>query len=532
MEDCLEDIRPHAICIDRSTQASSDPASLRAGALERYGDLQIQTGGKEILQFHPKYFSQVLPFAIPHMCSGPDFFPDQRWRRTSADAPLVTPQAFVGNFGKRVESQCRSDWSALPIMRNVAFKWVAEHTMSTVTSFLGKPQAAMKTSATDLIAAAQNLYHKLHSGFTGAGVHRVPIAGDTSRLPFATGLTPLEKKIAWASHFLRKQLPGTQQLRQTMGHRQFGARVNYGDCLFVTISPNEQHSALAFRLSRYRRNDPYVRCGGELRQRCCVAEYPPLEPRHNAGGGRAPADDLRDEEEVKIELPDYDMRRALTAQDPHAVIEGYKIEILLRLVTLLGIRMCPSCPRCNESGFGCQDKFGSNMRPGGGVLGGGVALGGGTEHQGYGTPHLHVEVHVVSIYQHGSLEEVAQKFREGKFTFADWTNYHEWLHAEDILDADVQATLANNLEEEWHTRFADKEHHDMSVTPLFVVEDTEVNQGKVERHVGEPLDEAPLAELKADGASYRKLYAAYAQRVFSRVQHHMHKRTKKKATSP
>ena len=167
LEECLDDIRPHAICVDKSTAASSDPATLQAGAIDRYGDLHIQTNAKEVMQFHSKYFSQVLPFAIPHMCSGPDFFPDQRWRRTFEDSPWVSPQAFVAAFGRRVEAQCRSDWTALPIMRNVAFKWVAEHTMSTATSFIGNPGQAMKTSTKDLVQTLQNLYHKLHNGFSG-----------------------------------------------------------------------------------------------------------------------------------------------------------------------------------------------------------------------------------------------------------------------------------------------------------------------------------------------------------------------------
>ena len=80
LETCLEDIRPHAVCMDRSTAACSDPAAQREGALERYGDLHIQTGGKEILQFHTKYFSQVLPFVFPQMASGPDYFPEKRHR--------------------------------------------------------------------------------------------------------------------------------------------------------------------------------------------------------------------------------------------------------------------------------------------------------------------------------------------------------------------------------------------------------------------------------------------------------------------
>ena len=81
--------------------------------------------------------------------------------------------------------------------------------------------------------------------------------------------------------------------------------------------------------------------------------------------------------------------------------------------------------------MGCQDKFGSNMRPGGGVLGGIPAVGGGTEHQGYGTPHLHLEIHVASIYQYSTLEEVVGKFQQGVLTFQQWKQYNEWLHFQD-----------------------------------------------------------------------------------------------------
>ena len=107
-----------------------------------------------------------------------------------------------------------------------------------------------------------------------------------------------------------------------------------------------------------------------------------------------------------MDLPEYDLRKAMCASDPLSVIEGYKIEIYLRLATLCGLRMCPDCPSCNVKGIGCQDKFGSNMRPGGGIFGAAVALGAGTEHQGYGTPHLHGEVHVSSIFQYHSEGEL------------------------------------------------------------------------------------------------------------------------------
>ena len=113
--------------------------------------------------------------------------------------------------------------------------------------------------------------------------------------------------------------------------------------------------------------------------------------------------------DIDIDLPEYDVRKLATARDPLAVMEAYRVEIYLRLATVLGIRMCPECPRCNDSGFGCQDRFGCNMRPMGGAMGGMTSLGGATEHQGNGTPHFHCEGHVVCCYQYGTLADIGAK---------------------------------------------------------------------------------------------------------------------------
>ena len=442
------------------------------------------------------------------MVSGPDFFPDQRWRRKHPEAPWVTPDEFIGGVARRIESQCRNDWTAVPVMRSVGFKWKAEHTMSTLTSLGGKAGAALNTSIADKITALQNLYTHLHKGSIGTGIGRVPINGDISKLPAAFGLSPLERKLARTACHLAQKLPGTQQLRRVMGHRQFGARVVYGDCIFVTISPNEQHSALTLRLTRYRQNDPSVLHGEDWRRRVAGANAPRLE------------------EEAISDLPEYDLRRAAAAQDPYAVIEAYKVEIQCRLMLLLGVRFCPDCPRCNNGPMGCQDKFGSNMRPGGGVLGGIPAVGGGTEHQGYGTPHLHLEIHVASIYQYSTLEEVVGKFQQGLFTFQQWKQYNEWLHFQDIFDQHEKDRMASKLEEQWHARFASKDNDDMSVTATYLVQEANLQKPGVQT-VANTACVPDYIELCKDGQDFKKKYFAHVQRVFNRVQHHMHKRTKK-----
>ena len=280
VDECLQDIRPQAVCMDKEATSNSDPATLREKAIGRYGDLYVQTGSKLIPQWHSKYFAQVQPFVIPRMVSGPDYDMLNRWRRQYEDAPCVSPQAFVAGFARRVESNGRTDWSALPIMRSVAYKHSVEHTMSAHTAFQGKRDRPVHADAKDDVLALQELYWHLHNGFVGKGVHRVPIAGDTTRLPYAEGLTPKQRRLAHAHNFLAQHMPGTQSVRRLMGHTQFGARIVYGDCLFFTISPNEQHSALVLRLSRFRHNDPYVVHGSEFVKACAGREHPLLEVTH------------------------------------------------------------------------------------------------------------------------------------------------------------------------------------------------------------------------------------------------------------
>ena len=172
---------------------------------------------------------------------------------------------------------------------------------------------------------------------------KMPTCGETTKLPHADGLTLVQRRVAWNMHFLCKNQLGGQQLRQQMGHAQVGARVVYGDCIFYTLSPNEQHSAWVLRLSRYRQNDPCIQFDDDLHQqlRQCAGR---LEPR------------LAHCEEASVEFPAYKFRRAMTARGPLVVMDAYALHIRLRLPRLFGQRSCNRCPRCNARGekFPCQ----------------------------------------------------------------------------------------------------------------------------------------------------------------------------------
>ena len=135
---CLAESRPSFISAGVSSHACSDPATVRTGAVLQYGDgavgdLTVQTGQTPLPQWHSRYFSQILPFVMPYMVSGPDFTfyeNSSRWRRRDKSghlpAPWVSPATFLAGFSRRCESQCRQDWNALPIMRSVCFKYYVE----------------------------------------------------------------------------------------------------------------------------------------------------------------------------------------------------------------------------------------------------------------------------------------------------------------------------------------------------------------------------------------------------------------------
>ena len=142
-------------------------------------------------------------------------------------------------------------------------------------------------------------------------------------------------------------------------------------------------------------------------------------------------------EDILIDLPEYHLRRIGAARDPLAVIEGYRLQVVLRLATICGVRMCPLCPRCNSGVVGCSDRFGNNLRPMGGALGAMTALGGSTEHQKKDPPQFHGEGHIACAHQFGTLVDIAESFKAGSMCSDDMKDFHQWLHREDVLDEEV-----------------------------------------------------------------------------------------------
>ena len=70
MSSALEEIRPSSFMLDRVAESATDPASIKEGALRRYGDLHIGTSNKFVEQWNSRYTSLAMPFVVTREVSG------------------------------------------------------------------------------------------------------------------------------------------------------------------------------------------------------------------------------------------------------------------------------------------------------------------------------------------------------------------------------------------------------------------------------------------------------------------------------
>ena len=94
-------------------------------------------------------------------------------------------------------------------------------------------------------------------------------------------------------------------------------------------------------------------------------------------------------------IPDYDLRELLLAKDPLCAVDAFAVQVLVVLASLLGMRMCPDCPRCAECENPCVDIFGSTAERMRGLIGRAGALVGAAEAQkADGVLHIHFQLFV------------------------------------------------------------------------------------------------------------------------------------------
>ena len=144
---------------------------------------------------------------------------------------------------RRVEAQFRRHWHFVPGLWNLYFRDQINQGASLGAGARTCPKQPQEQVEQDAAMAASALYSILKSGFyrTQSGVRR-PIAGDVTKLPFAEGITPLQKRLLADFRFRTRLVPGTQEIRSTIGHVCFWSSIVYGNGIFMTVTPGERHS--------------------------------------------------------------------------------------------------------------------------------------------------------------------------------------------------------------------------------------------------------------------------------------------------
>jgi hypothetical protein len=170
------------------------------------------------------------------------------------------------------------------------------------------------------------------------------------------------------------------------------------------------------------------------------------------------------------------------------------------------------------------------MRPTGGVLGGMPAFEGGNEYQGHGTPHYHGQGHVVCIYQFESLYEIAQKIQDGMLATKDMKDFHEWQHVERPFDSEMHKAYVGEAEKNFFEGHKAPEHAPLCQTPAFLQEDADQRNGNTLSAAYSNPELLP--QIEREGEEFAQQYRQDAQFVFSRVQHHIHKRCKDGSLMP
>ena len=434
LERNMDRARPQLLVAQRDSDANKDVEGARANAFAQCSTLSLRTGSILEKQFEPSYVPRVFNITLPWCVGGPDF-PKKESRRKKEKGPAIALDTWVALMASRCESQIRFDWEFLPGIMSLNFASKVNLGMSLSINRALRRGAGAERLDEDIGKAAARIYELLMTGEYEQNGRRLPMKGDISKLERVIGATDTERALIRNAHFMSARLQGTRQIRGSIRHVVFATRVVYGVPIFMTLTPSERHSGLAIRLFRGRRKDPAFTCAAQGEDRkgkkwldnnsfvpYLGYDSPSLKPLFEEFAfEEAAASELPIE---GLDLPEYDLRRLITARDPLCCVNAFLVSCKVVFPGLFGFRMCPRCPDCAMSENPCMDIFGSNATPMGGGAGRCDAAVGAVEAQkAEGVLHLHLFLYPQMVNQFSTMQELADKLRDGILSAKAWKEY-------------------------------------------------------------------------------------------------------------
>ena len=303
----------------------------------------------------------------------------------------------------------------VPSARNLHWRYAVLHSAFMVCKQKVAPGESMHENLDKLMNSLQKIWQKISDNAVLIDKRKIPINGNLGLLFSDSTLGPIDKHILRSFMTVTKTCRAAKHFAKESDIFLFGFRCCYGECIFVTVSPNRRHSALLLRLSRCRRNDPML---ANRDQHSTDSNSVLSYWRHRYASATEPhtfvktsvvRDPLGVEVEREIELPDWAIRQQWLSQDPLASVHHYQVVMRILIPAAFGLRMCMRCPNCNgdcdmfnDPMESCSDFMGNNHKSMGGYAGIATAMAFANEFQGDGTPHGHGFVALANAYQYSS----------------------------------------------------------------------------------------------------------------------------------
>ena len=294
------------------------------------------------------------------------------------------------------------------------------------------------------------------------------VNGDFTKLRYVPNLSPAALKVLSNTEARTRSVPGTHEIRKIMRHQTHSYRVKYGLACFFTFSPAERDTTIMLRMARARQSDPALLHdkAKALYQRQCPpldVDFIQLSPAALAEAGfavifkksavKARTATVRNHAAMSNcfeALPDYEERKAILARDPLACLNGFLTLVGLAFRHIFGIRLCPRCPDCAQSGRPCTDAFGSNATAAGGVFGRFDAAYGSLECQKNGAYRLHGQFFLQCYHQFNPLSELVKLGREPMLELLrKYSDYSAYVTRKVYSDPEEWSNERDALESEW-----------------------------------------------------------------------------------
>ena len=154
----------------------------------------------------------------------PDLASLKRWRR-GPDAPVVATADYVAGMARRIESQIASDWHFLPAVWNLHMRHAALSAPLSLMNVTSKPRQPHDVASAALLSAAQGIFKQLERNTYVVKGQTRQLDGDVMKLLHDDKLSPDQRDLLMSYKAATKALPGTQQIRYSIGHAMFGYRV-------------------------------------------------------------------------------------------------------------------------------------------------------------------------------------------------------------------------------------------------------------------------------------------------------------------